>query len=274
MHTTETIDIPYIKDKFSTLLSKLVTNARLSYSDITYRFIKSDFLDCFENNNLSYFFDKSYEAIIQDLFNKESVYSEDIDPVIYWCGIQYMNIFLNKRIPLKQLFLMCPLRKMESYYEMYHEQNDIKLVNVFMNELYQKSILKELRNDKRYSIRELSILTGISPNTLKYYEDNKNLFKASFENVNKLRKVLECSDSLMKEKSDFVPYTNVILETKETKQNFDKYVKNYYNSDNRIIYEDDSYYQEGRTKRLVTKDVRDSAILYTIDQYNDDKLLF
>lgn len=264
----------YIKDKFSTLLSKLVVEAKLSYNEITDRFIEDDFLDAFEKNDLSIFYDKSYEAIIFDLFKKEVVYSEDIDPVIFWCGRQYMNLFLNRFIPLKQLFILCPLRQMEKYYEIYHEQSDSKFIDVFMDKEYKNSILKELRNKRNYSIRELSILTGISANTLKYYEENDNLYKASYYNVNRILEVLEYSDSLVKKKTAFIPSFISLLEDKQLKQSFDKHIQNFYNTKDSIVFEYNGFWFNGKRKKLISSKVIDSAIIYSIEQYSGDRLLF
>lgn len=268
------IETTYIKDKFSILLSKLVVEAKLSYNEITDRLIEDDFLDSFERNDLSIFCDKSYEAITFDLFKKEVVYSQDIDPVIFWCGRQYMNLFLNRLIPLKQLFILCPLKQMEKYYEIYHEQSESKFIDVFMNKEYKNSILKKLRNKRNLSIRELSILTGISVNTLKYYENNINLYKASFDNINRILEVLEYSDSLVKKKTAFIPSFISLLEDKQLKQSFDKYIQTFYNTTDKIIFEYNSYWLDSKRKKLISSKVIDCAIIYSIEQYTGDRLLF
>lgn len=270
----KSVGTSYIKDKFSTLLSKLVVDAKISYNQITDKLIESDFLDCFEKNNLSLFYDKSYEAIIFDLFKKETVYSEDTDPVVYWCGQQYMNLFLNKRIPLKQLFVLCSLREMEKYYEIYHEQNPSKFIDVFMENEYKNSILKLIRNKRNYTLRELSVLTDISINTLKYYEENENLYKASYSNVEKIINILEFSDSIIKRKSSYVPSFLSLLEDNEIRTYFEEFINNYYNTNEKVQYSLNSFSFAGKHKKIIDKKVVDSAILYSIDKYDGDKLIF
>lgn len=268
------IGTSYIKNKFATLLSKMVTDAKLGNNEITDKLIEVDFLDCFEKNDISIIYDKSYEAIIYSLFKKECAYSEGIDPVIYWCGIQYMNIFLNKRIPLKQILLLCPLKRMISFYDIYHEQNESKFIEMFMLNLYNISILKQLRNKKDYSSRELALLTSISINTIKYYENNKNLYKASFENINKILSVLDYSDSLIKEKTNYVPSFVSLMNIEEIKINFNKYISDFYNRDVEIEYNVGSYWIKESRNIKIDKKTIDAAIVYAIENYNGEKLLF
>ena len=264
----------YIKNKFATLLSKMVTDAKLGYNEITDKLIENNFLDCFEKNDISIIYDKSYEAIIYVLFKKECSYSEGIDPVVYWCGEQYISLFLNKRIPLKQLLLICPLRQMESYYDIYHEQNEIKFIEMFINRIYQESILKKLRKKRGYSARELAILTSVSINTIKYYENNSNLYKASFENITKILSVLDYSDSLIKEKTCYVPSFDSLINIKEIRASFEKYICNFYNSNNEIEYSNGCFWIKSQRKKKVDSKVVNSAIIYAIENYEDNKLLF
>lgn len=265
----------YIKNKFATLLSKMVTDGGLSYNEITNKLIEDNFLDCFETNDIKEFYDKSYESIIYSLFKKECVYHEGIDPVVYWCGLQYMNLFLNKRIPLKQLLILCPLSKMESYYKTYHELNDSKFIDVFMKKEYSNSILKQLRNNRNYSIRELSLLSSISPNTLKYYEDNHNLYKASFSNIIKLLNILDYSDSVVKEKTCYIPPSfSSLLKIKEIKKFFNEYIHMFFNTNDDIEYNLGVFWLKSNRNKKIDKEIVDSAIVFAIEKYEGNKLLF
>ena len=268
------IGTSYIKNKFATLLSKMVTDAKLGYNEISDKLIENDFLDSFENNDISDIYEKSYEAIIYDLFKKECSYSQGLDPVIYWCGEQYINLFLNKRIPLKQLFLICPLKQMEGFYEIYHQQSELKFIEMFMKSIYTTSILKKLRKKRGYSARELAILTSISINTIKYYENNDNLFKASFENIKKIISVLDYSDSIVKQKTSYVPAFISLLNIEEIKTNFDKYICYFYNTQTSIEYIDGYFWLSNSKKIKVDSIVIDEAFIYAVENYKDNKLLF
>ena len=264
----------YIKSKIATLLSKMVTDAKLTYNEITDKLIDDDFLDCFEKNDISIIYNKSCEAIIHDLFRKEGSYSEEIDPVVYWCGEQYISLFLNKRIPLKQLFLLCPLKQMESYYNVYHEQNESKFIQMFIKKDYKESILKKIRKKRGYSARELSILSSVSINTIKYYENNNNLYRASFENINKILSVLNYSDSLVKEKTNFVPSYISLINIKEIKKNFDNYISLFVNSNVETEYINGDFWIKGQHKKKIDRKVVEAATVYAIENYNENKLLF
>ena len=270
----EFIGTSYIKNKFATLLSKMVTDGKLGYSEITDKLIENDFLDCFEKNDTSIIYNKSYESIIYDLFKKECAYSQGIDPVIYWCGEQYISIFLNKRIPLKQLFVICSLNEMESYFDIYHQQNESKFIDMFINRLYGESILKKLRKKRGYSARELAILSSVSINTIKYYEKNENLYNASFNNINKILSVLDFSYSTVKEKTNYVPSYISLIDIKEIKVNFERYIYEYYCSSNKIEYDDGEFWIIGTHKKKIDKKVINAALVYAIENYNEEKLLF
>ena len=228
----------------------------------------------FEDNELSYFYDKSYESIIYSLFKKECSYSEGLDPVVYWCGQQYMNIFLNLRIPLKQIFVVCPISKIESYYDIYHEQNGSKLIDIFLKDDYLNSIIKILRKKRGYSLRELSLLTNISINTLKYYECNQNLYAASFKNVSKILNVLEYSYSIAREKTDYIPNYISLLTIDEIKESFENYICSYYSSNGSVELEMDSFWFVSNRRIKIDTKVVDSAIVFAIEKYKDNKLLF
>lgn len=270
----KTAGTSYIKNKFATLLSKMVTDAKLGYNEITDKLIENDFLDCFEKNDISIIYDKSYESIIYDLFKKECAFSEGTDPVIYWCGEQYISIFLNKRIPLKQLFVICSLKEMESYFDIYHQQNESKFIDFFMNKVKNESILYKLRKKRGYSARELATLSSISINTIKYYEKNENLFNASFENISKILSVLDYSYSIVKEKTNYIPSFISLINIKEIKINFEKYIHEFYNSYNTIEYNLGQFWLIGNQKKKIDKKVIDAALVYAIENYSEEKLLF
>ena len=208
-----------IKKKFGALLSLLFHSAHLEFANITRKMIDSSFLDLFENNHLELFMDKSNEELAKELFPNSIIISEttnDIGP-LYWSGIQYMNIFFNYRIPLKIIFLVCPLEKMVDKYDVYHEMNEKNLCDDFIkNELRDSSILKKLRKERDLSVRELSLLTKIKETTIRYYElNNNNLFDASLNNINSLMTVLNVNLIFFKKKSSYVPTNYYLFQNEE-----------------------------------------------------------
>lgn len=208
-----------IKKKFGALLSLLFHGAHLEFSNITKKLIDSSFLDLFENNQLELFMDKSNEELVKELFPNSIINTEitnDIGP-LYWSGIQYMNIFFNYRIPLKVIFLVCPLDNMVNKYDIYHEMNEKNLCDDFIKNEYQNnSILKKLRKDRNLTVRELSLLTQIKETTIRYYElNNNNLFEASSNNINSLMTTLDVDPIFFKKKSAYIPTNYNLLHNEE-----------------------------------------------------------
>lgn len=271
----DNIDVSYIKTKYATLLSKMYTNAKLDINEIYNRFLFCDFLDCFENNNIRFYLSSSYEAIIYLLFKKEMVFEEELNSVLYWCGIQYMNIFLNRRVPLKQVLIIIPLEKMMTLFDTYHEMHESRLLEFFDCEYKKNSILKFLRNKRGMSTRQVSFLTGINETTIKYYEqNNNNLFNASYDNVRKIAECLQISDTLFNKKTNFCIYSSFLFENKELYNHVCTYIKEYYKEKSEIIVDSGVWYFNKKRKIFIDDIVIKNAINYALDKYKDVKLLF
>lgn len=213
------INISDLKIKFGKLLSYLFHNANLELDNINDRLLTSSFLDMLEENRLNEFISMPFEVMTEQLFPKvEQIFDDNSDiGEVYWTGIQYMSIFLNYRIPLRTLFLLCPLKEMVSKYRIYHEMNEIELCKDFIKDNYlNKSILKYFRNLKHLSVRELSILSGVAEPTIKYLEDNNNNFyNATNKTLDSICRVLNIDKIFIKRKSSFIPVTYNLLNNKE-----------------------------------------------------------
>lgn len=227
------VNVSLMKRKFANLLSSLYHQANIELANISDKFTYGDYFDSLENNNLSNL-SKSIDTIIYDLFKAplllESI--RDVGP-IYWSGIQYMNLFLNYSIPIRTLFLICPLDQMAAHYHIYHEMSEIQFCEMFIKTYYSKSILKLLRKEKRMTVSELSVLTKISIPTINYYESkNDNLFNASYRNISEISKVLGVSEIFFKKESDFVPISEYLIQDIDFIKSFSKVTNNYFNIKN------------------------------------------
>ena len=204
-------DFDEAKRKFGSLLSLLYHNAGIRLENINNMLIFSSYLDLFEKGRIEEFMNTSNEDIALTLFKDALLFSDGHKDIgdIYWCGIQYMNIFFNYQIPLRTLFVLCPLDEMVKKYTIYHEMNEIELCKDFMkNEYINNSILKYFRKNKNLSIADLSFLSGVSNPTIRYFEqDNTRLYKAPHAVLNSLEGVLEVPQTILKEKSDFLALT-------------------------------------------------------------------
>lgn len=213
------INISELKTKFGKLLSYLFHNANLELDNINDKLLSSSFLDMLEDNRLNEFISMPLEVMTRELFPKveQSLDSNNDIGEIYWAGLQYMNLFLNYRIPLRTLFILCPLKEMVVKFTIYHEMNEIELCKDFMKDNYiNNSILKYFRNLKRLSVRELSILSGVAEPTIKYLEDNNNNFyNATNKTLDSICRVLNIDMTFLKRKSQFLPVTYNLLNNKE-----------------------------------------------------------
>lgn len=209
------IEISELKKKFGNLLSLLFFDNHIREENISEALINSSLLDLLEDNKLNDFMSLSIEKMANTLFpglqliRSESNYVDEF----YWSGIQYMNIFLNYRIPLKTIILLCPVQDMVKKYDIFHEMNEIELCKSFLeNEYKNKSILKEFRKKRNVSARQLSMLCNVSEISIKHIEsDNNYFYNASSTNVNSILDALGIDRVFSKKKSSFVPVTYGLL---------------------------------------------------------------
>ena len=247
-----------IKIKFGNLLSALYFNANIELDNINNKMINSPFLDCFENNEVESFINTPNEQIILTLFPNVVISgssSKDIGPV-YWSGIQYMNLFFNYRIPLRTLFLVCPLKNMVNKFDIYHEMNEIELCKrVISIEYKNNSIVQYYRKSKSLSVRELSLLTNTPEPSIRYYElDNNNLFKANYESIEALKESLLIPNSLLKKQSSFFPFTFSFLKKDDFNDCIKQVLNNYYGVDIPVLeieFEEKPFIKKGDARLFI-----------------------
>lgn len=205
------IELSELKAKFGNLLSYLYFDVHLGKENITMALVESNILDLLEENNLNRFMHLSNEEIAIRLFpgiqlsRNEGSYIDEF----FWSGIQYMNIFLNYRIPLRTIILLLPVEDMVKKYEIYHQMNEIELCKDFIDHEYcKKSILKIFRERRNVSTRQLSLLSNIPEPTIKRLEaSNNNLYNASSNTIQLLSTTLGIDSTFLKRKSSFLPFT-------------------------------------------------------------------
>lgn len=213
-------DIERFKETFAQMISAFHYDGGLSLEHIEQKIVESDYFDFLEKNDWDAFdryIGKSYQEMLRELFGFEfnREVQEDVG-ALYWAGLAYMKVFLNYKVPLKQLFMLCPLRKMMYYFEPYHEMPFSSICERFLKDDYRTSLLKAVRKSRGYTVPQLSMLTGISKPTLLYYEQaNEHLFKASSENVSALVRALNVDPSVFRRLSFFNPISRYALGDKE-----------------------------------------------------------
>ena len=210
------IDTYALKKKFATFLSQSYYSGFLTLQQINEAMIFDKRMNFLEDENIEWFMNTQIDSLESDLFGIDLFFvTNDTNPV-YWAGLQYISISLNGNIPLNQLFLLCPLDEMVSHYNIYHEMNTILLYEEFISNEYQRSIVKRVREERNLTVKELSLLTNISINTLKYYEkSNKNLFNSTMNNISSLAFSLKVDISLLKQESNFIPLSLFLCNDKD-----------------------------------------------------------
>ena len=167
-------DIETFRIKFSKLLSNAFHEAHISVDSINQALTYGNYFDFLESDDLSYFTDRDIDVSLRNIFGNTHAYERvDDRGELYWAGEQYVSIFLNTCFPLKTIFLLLPLYEMVSLFDKYHEMNKTQIIAYFNETMMKRSILKLLRKEKGFTVKELSILTNIPEQTIKYYESSR-----------------------------------------------------------------------------------------------------
>lgn len=235
----EIVDLGALKKKFAILISKLENDCSLTLDVINEKIINDPFFDFLENNQANRFMEESYSLIVRRLFNMDVLFdSETKYDQTYWAAYQYLNIALNLLIPLRTIFLLCPLKEMVAHFTIYHEMNEFLLVKEFLDNEYHRSILKRLRLAKSISADKLAKLTGISVDTIHYLEDNNHLYRTSFTNINNLSTALDCSLIFFKKEMNISVISRYLYQDSDFQNIFSDETKTILrDSDLKIIYD-------------------------------------
>lgn len=223
------------KSKFGLLMHYLVALG-FSFELIEQHVIHGPYFQFFEHNDLDAFLDKPIEDIVEQIFHKQVYidYSKPIASEIYWAGEMYVSLLLNLRIPLQRSFLVLGLGKMISLFHPYHEMNDMKLHEHYLQEEKSCSVL-QLLMDRKHSMQQLSFLIGINRNTLLSYLDNQKLFAMSLENARKLADYFDVPFSVFQRISSFHPNVELLMQDPLFQDIYLKHVQSLFHLGNKHI---------------------------------------
>lgn len=252
-----------IKYKFGFLLHQLVVSG-FAFEYIEHKIIHNDYFLFFEKNNVGQFMGDSIEDIVLRIFNKQIHidYSNPIASETIWAGQIYITLLFNYRIPLQRSMLLCPIAKMLSFYNPYHEMNDIKICKRYIEEKNKLSIFRLIL---RYepSIRKISLLTGINQRTLESYMDNQKFFSMSFENAYKLSRFLDYPIEIFLKESNYSPNISVLFKDETFKIIFCKILSNYYSVDELMV----KLVDESTNKKDLLQLLRKYKIIFDTTHY-------
>lgn len=119
---------------------------------------------------------------LKDDFTKMPLYNECL-----WTAEAYMRIQGKTRLTFECIFLYIPIKKMYSYFHIYHEMDFSHIIKRF-EELYsEQSALSIIVDKYGYSLEDISQQTGISYNTLYSLKSRRrDIRKINIETASKL----------------------------------------------------------------------------------------
>lgn len=243
-----------VKERFALLLAKL-HDAGFLLDYINQVIVKSPFFDCFENNELTGFMNKSIETITKEVFGKEVIYnySHNMINPYYWAGLSIMEIMMNINVPIKRILLIMPLKEIVGCFDVYHEMHPKQFVDHYLELENKRSLFRILRNEKDLSISKISALTGIKKSLLQYFDYSSSTFLAtSFSNLNKLSRLFDVSLDVFKKNSNYIPYSSSIIFSKDYKSIFIKNIADYYGGKQNITAID-KYIDNKEARKLLNQ---------------------
>lgn len=156
------------------------TNKSYSFSAIEDLIVSSEFINKLENND--YDIDSKSSEIIKQTYKIEKLDNFDISFKGLFVAESYIKLFFDLNKSFEYLFLYFPLGHLVDTYDVYHEMGFSNLKEDFLSLTIEESLLRKLSKSKNIKLSEITRLTGISENSIKYYAiSDSNLFGASFD---------------------------------------------------------------------------------------------
>ena len=218
-----------IKSKLGHLLSVLADNG-ITNESITETVLMHPYFDLLESSDPMSFLRDEIPQICRDIFKFDPYFDAKTTLIsdYMWAAEAYLSLTFNLLMPLKQIFLLCPLDEMLKHYYVYHEKGLDAFVRFFKEHYQTVSILKTLRLNKGLSLRQLSVLSSVNVQSLLIYEsNNQKLFNASHATIESLATSLHVSLSFFRKRSCFVPFGFFLLDISSYRETFIQVVADY-----------------------------------------------
>lgn len=186
----------FIKKRLASMFEIAVVVKGIDIDKFAEDFLASDICSAFERADPVFVMGKSSVelfALIEKIEQEEIIVSEYATPE-YWVGwtLAYVQWYLN--VPYVELIRAIPCSELIQHYFPYHEMDISKSVELFQKVLPRKNKLKQLRKIRKFTQRDLALLSGIPERTIKSYEQGKvDISKASVETVQALSRELGCT---------------------------------------------------------------------------------
>lgn len=193
-------------------------DAEFSFEHIQDEFVHSLLCTQIENNDDSFIYD--IEKYSSDLFDGQVNFKSSSGLRAYFLAEAYVKLFYKFQKSFEYLFIYLPLSFLYEKYDVYHEMDISMVYDLFASLEKEETLLNILIKKKKINKEQLSLLTGISLASIKFYTlKNDNLFNASNLNIYLLSRVFDVKDNL------FVPSLGIYLDS--SSYQFDKINKIY-----------------------------------------------
>jgi hypothetical protein len=202
----EAIDVDELKRKFGRLLSYLFHDVGLNEEGIDRLIFSHTYFDFLEENEASSLLESTLEEIGQRLFPQSgslpSIAEED--GKLVWVGESAIAVSLHFSLPLKSVFLRCPISSFLALFEPYHEMGEEQLFAKWNQMVSSRRLLPLILERTNQNEQELSLISGVGIQTLRRAASSDDVFFAmQSQSVFSLVSSLGVSSSFFKEKSSF-----------------------------------------------------------------------
>jgi hypothetical protein len=202
----EMVDVEELKKKFGWLISYLSQDVGLSNQGIDSLIFSHPFFDFLEEGNANLLLDSTMEEIGKLLFPQAKAVPAlaEEDPTLAWTGRTALSVALHYSLPLKSVFLRCPLSDFLSLYHPYHEMADDRLYSKWDDIVSSTRLLSLLLKRTNQNERKLALLSGVGLETLRKAAISDSAYYAmKSQSVLSIASFLKASISLFRERSSF-----------------------------------------------------------------------
>lgn len=222
-----------------------------SYTSIEEHIVSSSFINELENNE--YDIESKIENIVESTYKITLNKSADISFKSLFLAEAYFRLFIDFNKSFEYIFLYLPLSFMIEKYNIYHEMDFSNLKKDFEYIFEKTPLLKQLSKKREIKLVDISKLTGIKIDTIiKYAQDDKFIYNASFNNIYKLSKLFSVKENIFAKNLEVYLDSSIYIFDERNKDYCNYlglYFANYF--DNRINDSNFEYNRENNFFKLI-----------------------
>lgn len=196
IHAYNKIYLNGVMRNIAALFDLAVNAEELDQNGFAELFSKSDIASGIQSGTPDILAGKSPTEMLIEILNKDVEYTNipsDRTPE-YWAGwiLAYSQWYLNKSF--EQILDVMSFSELVKLYYPYHEADEMKTIEVIQSRFKCECALKKLRQKRKLTQKQLSILSGVNVRSIRSYEQGDNdISKAQGETLLMLSKALNCT---------------------------------------------------------------------------------